>query len=46
MRKDMDRSELDRLINRKPRWFIRWGMTILLAIMILVFMVIKGALAP
>lgn len=42
-----DRSplELDRLVNKKPRWFIRWGMTILFAIMVLIFIVMKSVLA-
>ncbi len=43
---DRSRFELDRLVNRKPRWFIRWGMTILFILMILIFVVMKNVLAP
>ena len=46
MSDDTGRSELDRLVKKKPRWIIRWGMTILLVLMALAFAVMKYVLAP
>jgi len=46
MSEDMTHSELARLVNKKPRWLVRWGMTILFVIMALIFVVMKNVLAP
>lgn len=46
MSEGRERCELGRLVKRKPRWLIRWGMTLLFAVMVLVFWVMKNVLAP
>ncbi|GAB6280536.1 MAG: hypothetical protein STSR0007_06140 [Thermovirga sp.] len=46
MSSDRSRFELDRLVGMRPRWLVRWGMTILFAIMVLAFAVMKYVLAP
>jgi|LDZU01.1.fsa_nt_gi hypothetical protein len=46
MSEGRERCELDRLVKRKPRWLIRWGMTLLFILMILIFVVMKTVLAP
>lgn len=40
------RFELDRLLSKRPRWLVRWGMTILFVVMALIFAVMKNVLAP
>ena len=46
MSDDTGRSGLDRLVRKRPRWIIRWGMTVLLVIMALIFWAMKNVLAP
>lgn len=46
MGEEKERGELDRLLTRKPRWAIRWGMSILFVVMALAFWVMKNVLAP
>lgn len=38
---DFARPELDDLLNKKPPWLARWGMTVLFVIMAAVFLLLK-----
>ncbi|MBN2033530.1 MAG: hypothetical protein JW836_09655 [Deltaproteobacteria bacterium] len=46
MSEGRERGELDRLVKKKPGWLIRWGMTLLFAVMALIFWATKNILAP
>ena len=46
MSEEKEHRELNRLLKIKPGWTIRWGMTILFAVMALIFWAMKNTLAP
>ncbi|MEA3508775.1 MAG: hypothetical protein U9R40_07655 [Synergistota bacterium] len=42
MRKnDFARREMEKLLNRKPPWQARWGMTVLFVITVVVFLLLR-----